>query len=532
MALIYKDYLLDETNIDTISAEVQDYVNALKMERRNELRIRLMVEELLLNIMEAGGNLQISVGTGKQFGKHILCLRYKSDPIDPTKTDEDPVAGDMMRSLGLSPSWSYRGRVNTVSLVLSERTKHSTLFYVMMAVAAAIAAGIGGRYLPDNLRQGIIDGLLTPTADGFLGLLGAFSGLMILLTICNGILGMGDTATLERTGKSIIIRFIAISFGIGIASVLMVLPILNLNFSDGGQGQASQLGQLSCMFFDILPKNLIEPFQNGNTMQLIVIAMLVGVGLLVIGERGSHIRRSVGEATGLMQHIVSSICTLIPIFVFIMLVRQIWYGEIKGLLSALKPMGLIAAVIFVITVVLWLAAAVRLKCSPVLLLKKVMPPFLIALTTASSVSALPLGMETCEKKLGVTKSMDSFIYPLGSVIYKPTSVVYFAVIVCALADIYQIEVGMPWIVMAIVVSTLMTIAMPPIPGADIMCYSVLFSCLGIPPEAMVPATAISIVLDYYVTGFSVMLLIFQITSEADRLDSVDRRVLLDKRLEK
>ena len=161
-----------------------------------------------------------------------------------------------------------------------------------------------------------------------------------------------------------------------------------------------------------------------------------------------------------------------------------------------------------------------------LLLKKVLPPFLIAFTSASSVSAFSLGMETCEKKLGVRKSLASFVYPLGSVIYMPASVLYFTVLVCVLAEIYQIPVSIPWFFMTIAICTLITIAIPPIPGADILCYSVLFSALGIPREAIVFATTIGVVTDYLVTGSDVMLLIFQIACNAKRLDGLDRKTLM------
>ena len=153
---------------------------------------------------------------------------------------------------------------------------------------------------------------------------------------------------------------------------------------------------------------------------------------------------------------------------------------------------------------------------------------MVAFTTASSVSAFQIGMETCEKKLGINKSFTSFVYPLGSVIYMPSSVVYFTVLVCTLAETYQIAVSIRWLIMAIVVSTLITIAMPPIPGADILCYTVLFSALGIPAEAIILATAAGIALDHLDTGISVTLMIFQITCDAKRLGNLDQRILLSK----
>jgi len=527
--MIYKEYTLSEAAVDAVSADVQAYLNRLGTDRRSVQRIRLTVEELLLNLLSHSGcGLKLSVGLGKQFGRQMFRLRYEAQPFDPTRSSDNPTADELMRSLGLFPAWSARGRINTVSLVLADRPKRSTLFYILIAAAAAALLGALGNLIPEEVRQIVVTSLLSPLSGCFLGLLNTFAGMMILLTICSGILGMGDSATLGRMGKSIVVRFFLLSLAISAATVVLVLPFVRLNFSSGGQGQASAVEEISRMFFDILPTNLIDPFRTGNTFHIIVIATFLGCALLAIGERGSRVRGVIGEASVLFQQIVSSVCSLVPLFVFSMLLQLIWSGKVRVLVSVLKPILLIAAFILLLALAVAAASSLRLKCPPALLLKKVLPAFLLAFTTASSVSAFPLGMETCEKKLGIKKSLISFVYPLGSVIYMPSSVIYFTVLVCTFAELYQIAVGVPWLILAAVISTLITIAMPPIPGADILCYTVLFSALGIPAEAIILATTVGIVLDYLDTGTNVLLMILQITCDAQRLDCLDRKILLGK----
>ncbi len=526
MSLVYKDYTLNEAAVDTVSAAVQDYLNKLNAESHSVQRIRLTVEELLLNIQSHYGNgIKISVGLGKQFGRHIFRLRYEAEPFDPSKSGENPLTDDMMRSLGLFPAWSCRGKTNTVSLVLANRPKRGMLFYILPAAAAAVVLGVLGSIIPENVQAAVNDSVLSPVSNGFLGLLNTFGGLMILFTLCSGILEMGDTATLGRTGKSVLSRFIGISFAISAATVVVVLPFVSLNFSSGGQEQVSVFDQIIRMFFDILPTNIIDPFRNGNTLQIIVIALFIGCALLAVGERGSRVRGPIVDSAALFQRIVSFVCALVPLFVFSMLLQLIWSGQASVLISVLKPLILIVVLTVIITVTVLIISSFRLKCSPMLLIKKVFPAFMVAFTTASSVSAFQIGMETCEKKLGIKQS---FVYPLGSVIYMPTSVILLPVLVCTFAETYQIAVGIPWLIMAVVTSTLMMIATPPIPGGDILCYSVLFSSLGIPAEAIVMATAVGVVYDYLGTGANVILLILRITCDAQRLDNLDRDTLLSK----
>ena len=156
MALIYKEYTLNELAVEEISADVQNYLNRQRTERRNVQRVRLTIEELLLNILECcDKGMQISVGIGKQFGRHLFRARYESTPFDPTKSSENPWSDDMMRTLGFFPSWSHRGKVNTVSVVMADRTEHSTVFYIICAMIAAALLGFAGGFLTDSLRQNL-----------------------------------------------------------------------------------------------------------------------------------------------------------------------------------------------------------------------------------------------------------------------------------------------------------------------------------------------------------------------------------------
>ena len=123
-----------------------------------------------------------------------------------------------------------------------------------------------------------------------------------------------------------------------------------------------------------------------------------------------------------------------------------------------------------------------------------------------------------------------FAYPLGAMIYRASSTVYFITLVLNMAEIYQVGISLPWLFMAVIISILCTIAMPPVPGGDILCYTLLFSSLGIPADALVIATACGCITDYFVTGFDVMLLIFKTACEAGSLDSLDHTILLNRKI--
>ena len=180
--------------------------------------------------------------------------------------------------------------------------------------------------------------LLTPLTDSFLGLLKTFSGIMILFTICSGIIGMGGMETLERTGKSVALRTMAFSIAVGIGAIVLLQPFFNLEYHRGMRGDAEQLKAVSQLIFDILPSNVVEPFSSGNLIQIIVIAGFIGTGLLAIGERGIRVRGLIDDSAALMQQIVSAISACVPLFVFAMLLKQFLTGDAGALLFAWKPL--------------------------------------------------------------------------------------------------------------------------------------------------------------------------------------------------
>lgn len=215
--------------------------------------------------------MEISVGIGKQYGRHIFRLKYMAAPFDPTKRGDDSLEDDILSSIGLSPSWNYRGRINTVSLVLVDRPKMNSLAGIFIAVIMAVIIGILGNVIPDNARQIINDSLLTQISDSFFELLNTFSGIMFFLTICKGMVDMCNSARLGNIGKPVLGGFISASFAIGAVSVVGVLPFVKLNYSTARQGAISAVGQISQMIFDILPENIVDPFRTGNTFQIITI---------------------------------------------------------------------------------------------------------------------------------------------------------------------------------------------------------------------------------------------------------------------
>lgn len=528
VAFTYIPYDLSNQSIDAVSEKVQEYLTNLGTERLTLQRIRLTIEEMLFRLQQhAGEDTQIHVAVGKRFGRHEFRMYYKGDAFNPVESTGNEWSDSIMAAVGLKPAWSHSGSLSRCSLALSEKKAPSPAVHIAVAILAALLVGMLGTFIPQSTRDDINRILLTPLGNSFFGVMGTFSGIMIAMTICSGIIGIGDPVTLGKMGRKVILHVFRCLFLITAFTLAAVLPILGVHFTAHSSSGGGQISEVTQMLFDILPSNPVTPFRDGNSLQIIVIAMFLGVGLLAVGERGKHLRILIDEGASLTQHIMAMICRFIPLAVFVMLLRQFWSGDADKLLNAWKPLLLTVVGQFILVAVMVVLAAFRLNCSPRLLLSKILSPGIIALTTASSLAAMTPAMDACEKKLGVDKSLVSFAFPLATVIYKAGSLTAFTVIVCTMAQLYQVEINIAWILMALIILPLISVALPPIPGAGIMAYTILFSKLGIPSDALLMATALELILDYTATGASVMLICTMIAEEGKSQSLLNRSILMD-----
>ena len=256
--------------------------------------------------------------------------------------------------------------------------------------------------------------------------------------------------------------------------------------------------------------------------------MFIGVGLLVIGERAGPLRDIVNSGTQLFSQLMIIICSLIPLYVFTALLRQLWFDDGTEYLSVWKPVALVAGLIALFVLLMLLLTACQTRCPVLLLFRKILPPFLVAFTTASSIAAFQRSIETGTEKLGVDRSFLHFAYPIGSVMYMPAAAIFFSVLSIHFAKEYGLAVNLPWLITAAVTVSLLAIAVPPLPGSGFMIFSTLFAQLGIPPEALVLATLMYVPLDYAIAGGDIAALLLELTREAGQLKRLNRTTLLKR----
>lgn len=216
------------------------------------------------------------------------------------------------------------------------------------------------------------------------------------------------------------------------------------------------------MILDIVPKDIVSPFLNGNTPQIIFLGTAVGVALLILGDRVSATRAVTGQMNEVVSLLMETLTSLISFFAAFL---DDGIRHLEGYGGDLSSHCFDFCLCTSCVASFHNRALHQAKVKFTLLLKKLLPTFLIGVSTSSSIAAFAANMETYEKRLGIDHVLSHFAVPLGQVIFKPGA------LVCpAMAEIYSVAITPVWMVTMVIVVALLSMAAPPIPGGALTCY--------------------------------------------------------------
>ena len=180
---------------------------------------------------------------------------------------------------------------------------------------------------------------------------------------------------------------------------------------------------------------------------------------------------------------------------------------------------------FACLVVLLIIVSAKCRVSLKLLIKKIMPSFIVGFTTASSIATFSTGIEINKKKLGISPAYSDIAYPLGIVLYDALYIPLFIVIPYYLAEVYSVPVSPMWFVRAAFICLIVTYASPQVSGGALVCLSILMTQLGIPMAGLPVAGILAMLLDFSTTGAKVTAQHLEMIMQAKHLKMIDMEVL-------
>lgn len=372
--------------------------------------------------------------------------------------------------------------------------KISLATQIMIALCIGIVVGMMFMGNPDFTTE-----YIQPFGNLFLNLIKMIVVPIVLFSIISGVISLSDIRQVGSIGVKTVLFYmcttaVAVGLGLTFANILSV----------GGSGAfateglaytASEAPSFIETIVNIFPSNIITPMSTANMLQVIVIAIFFGFGILSAGEKGKPVGDLMESFAEVSMKIMEAIIKFSPYGVFALIVPVV---AVNGptVLGSLFKLILIVYITYIVHAVLVYSFTVKVFAgiNPLNFFKTMSPAILMAFSSASSVGALPLNLECCEK-LGAKKEVATFVLPLGATINMDGTAIYQGCCAVFIAQVYGIDLTLMEQLTIILTATLASIGTAGVPGSGMIMLTMVLQSVGLPVEGIALIAGIDRILD-------------------------------------
>ncbi|MBQ0905667.1 cation:dicarboxylate symporter family transporter [Micromonospora sp. U21] len=309
--------------------------------------------------------------------------------------------------------------------------------YLYLAVIVAVLAGIVvGLVAPEFGKE------LKPIGTGFVNLIKMMISPVIFCTI---VLGVGSVRQAAKVGKVgglalgyfLTMSTVALAIGLVVGNLIHPGSGLNLGQDLAGAGKAAagdEAGGTADFLLGIIPTTLLSALTEGEVLQTLLVALLVGFAVQAMGRRGESVLSAIGVIQRVVFKVLAMIMWLAPIGAFGAMAAVVGATGVDALKSLAQIMvGFYATcLIFVLVILgalLWFIARISIFS----LLRYLGREFLLILSTSSSESALPRLIAKMEH-FGVSKPVVGITVPTGYSFNLDGTAIYLTMASLFIAD--------------------------------------------------------------------------------------------------
>lgn len=344
------------------------------------------------------------------------------------------------------------------------------------------------------LALGVATGLLLGEAaesikwigDLFIRLIRMVVVPLVFISIVTGVAGMGDPRRLGSIGGRVLFLYfatttVAVVVGLGLGALFQ--PGAGVDFAGVTPRPVGEAPSVAEQLMSIVPLNPIEALAEGQILAVIFFAILVGAGILAIGERAEPVRRVFEAGVEIILFITRVVMEVAPFGVFALVA---WVMGTQGfavfanifLLAAALVTGCLVQILVVHGGLIRLVA--RLPALP--FFRDISDAVLVAFSTSSSAATLPVSMRVAEKNLGVSHTVASTSLPLGTTISMDGTALYIGLLTMFAVQAFGLDLTLAQLLLAGVTIVLVSVGTAPVPSASLFMLAAVLAGIGASAE--------------------------------------------------
>lgn len=237
------------------------------------------------------------------------------------------------------------------------------------------------------------------------------------------------------------------------------------------------------LLVSIVPDNFIKAFLEVNLLQIIFLALFVGIGIGRSGEYTEMLTNLVESINHLLMTLTTIITKFIPIAIFCAMAKMVIEVGIEAFLTILSFAVLVVFGMLLMIVFYGVFMFVTTRMNPFVFYKKFFKAMITAFATSSATATMPTSIQCC-RDMGIDDDVASFSIPLGANVNMDGSSMVFIMVVLFMSHIYNIPMTGSVLLSIVVSIVFLALGSPTVAGADLVIIALLLNQIGVPLEAI------------------------------------------------
>ncbi len=479
------------------SEKIAEVLSQLKASKREVTNALLLLEEIVVRLQEQAGQ-TVTAYVNRFLGSVRISLSASGEPFNPFENiggwedeSEDAYRNMIFRANRTNLSYARHGKKNCVTIIAHSVASRS-IYFTLAAMVLGIAFGFGMKFMPVSASAFIVDNVLSTVQTIFLNALSLLLAPVLFFTLANSFSSLAYGKEIGRISGKVVGSFLfttvmAIVVGLSLGAIFFggSLPQLPQSFLSSAPelAQGKSLS-VSSMLIGIVPRNVINPITDGNMVQVVFFAVFFGIALSALGDKAATIRTIFSEASEVFLKMMSMIIVLIPLIAFVSMALLVFASEATMLFVLLGYFGVLIFGVLLLFALYSLILLVFCRISPIAYIKKTFVYLLTPFMIASSSACIPLTIDFCKRKLGVSNKIASFVISLGANVNMNGLALHLMLSTVLLSKMCNVPLDAVVCLKIGITTILIAVGCAGVPNAGIICLALLLPVAGIPVGAI------------------------------------------------
>lgn len=484
---------------------IEKNLSKCKLKAEEKKKFELVAEEIIAQMIEnKEGKGPILIKIHSLLGKikiHIACKGRSFDADDIRRrmffdivTDEDFFASSKLLNRAIEDHMKINNKNGcNICDIYTRVGSPSLIRMTFFAMVLGVITGLVMKHFPAGTATFLGDNIFNTLYSLFFNALKMVVAPLVFFSVADGISQYSDLGMLGRIAVKALIRFlftaiiaIIIGFGvyyifpIGDASLKNLVTTATISQAQNAQGLSLSL---KGTILGLIPTDILSPFLTNNTLQIIVVAVLLAISIAMLGEC-TVFANFISDANKIFSKITSLIVNFMPLAVFCSMANMIYGIDIGSLLKVVVWLPVIYCGHSIMFAVDFLRIFIFTGYNPFTFFKNISPALLTAASTTSGSATMPLTTKCCKENLHISSKVYTFLIPFATAIEKNGTCILLAISSLFMAKIFGVAVTPELIVNLSFMIIMVTMGIANIPGGSLVCMAIIFPVIGVPVEAI------------------------------------------------